>query len=143
MSEKHRGDPARPMPEQITYANLLFLAVWLSILLMIVTYVLYVTGILNPHVPINLVQRNWSVCVGDYLHNCEAPHGWGWLRLVGTGDYLNFVGLAILALITIACYLVLLPGYIGRKEWVYTSICLLEVAVLGLAASGILGAGGH
>ncbi len=143
MSEKRLGDVARPMPEQITYANLLFLAVWLSILLMITTYVIYITGILNPHVPMTLVQQNWSLSVNNYLHNCGAPHGWGWLRLVGCGDYLNFVGLTILALITNVCYLVLLPGYIGRKDWAYTFICVLEVVVLCLAASGILGAGGH
>jgi len=36
-----------------------------------------------------------------------------------------------------------MPGYVRRKDWVYTLICALEVIVLGLAASGILGAGGH
>ena len=80
---------------------------------------------------------------GDYMHTTESPHGWGWLRLLDTGDYLNFIGLTILALITILCYLVLLPGYIRQKDWIYTLICVLEVLVLSLAASGILGAGGH
>ena len=143
MTEKRPSESARPMPEQITYANLLFLAVWLSILLMIITYFAYVTDLVSPCVPIDVVQQNWGSCVGDYLHTTQSPHGWGWLRLLDTGDYLNFIGLAILALITILCYLVLLPGYIRRKDWAYTLICVLEVLVLSLAASGILGAGGH
>ena len=143
MSEKRTSDAARPMPEQITYANLLFLAVWVSILLMFLTYFIYVTGIMDPHVPMAVVQQNWTQSVNDYLHNTDSPHGLGWLRLLNTGDYLNYVGLAILGLITILCYLVLLPGYIRRKDWIYTMICVLEVLVLSLAASGILGSGGH
>jgi hypothetical protein len=143
MTEKRPSEAARPMPEQITYANLLFLAVWLSILLLILTYFAYVTDLVSPHVPMEVVQQHWSSSVGDYLHATDAPHGWGWLHLLDTGDYLNFIGLALLALITIFCYLVLLPGYIRRKDWVYTLICVLEVLVLSLAASGILGAGGH
>jgi uncharacterized membrane protein len=143
MTEKSLSEAARPMPEQITYANLLFLVVWLSILLMIITYFVYVTDILRPYVPIDVVQQHWSSSVGDYLHITQAPHGWGWLRLLDTGDYLNFLGLAILALITILCYLVLLPGYIRRRDRIYTLICVLEILVLSLAASGILGAGGH
>jgi len=131
------------MPEQITYANLLFLVVWVSILLMIVTYFAYVTNLVSPYVPIEVVQQHWTSIVGDYMHTTGAPHGWGWLRLLDTGDYLNFIGLTILALITILCYLVLLPGYIRQKDWIYTLICVLEVLVLSLAASGILGAGGH
>jgi hypothetical protein len=115
----------------------------LGILLMILTYFIYVTDILHPHVAIEVVQEHWSSSVGDYSRTTDSPHGWGWLRLLDTGDYLNFIGLASLALITILCYLVLLPGYIRRKDWVYTLICVLEVLVLSLAASGILGAGGH
>jgi hypothetical protein len=143
MAEKRLSEAARPMPEQITYANLLFLAVWLSILLMILTYFAYVTDLVSPHVPMDVVQQHWSSSVGNYLHATQSPHGWGWLRLLDTGDYLNFVGLALLALITIFCYLVLLPGYIRRKDRIYTLICVLEVLVLSLAASGILGTGGH
>ena len=143
MTDKSLSEAARPMPEQITYANLLFLAVWVSILIMFITYFIYVTGIMEPHVPIEVVQQYWNSSVGDYMHTTGAPHGWGWLRLLDTGDYLNFIGLATLALITILCYLILLPGYIRRKDRVYTLICVLEVLVLSLAASGILGASGH
>jgi uncharacterized membrane protein len=143
MSEKRLSEAARPMPEQITYANLLFLAVWVSIFLLIVTYFAYVIDLVSPYVPIEVVQQNWTSSVGDYLHTTNAPHGWGWLRLLDTGDYLNFIGLATLALVSILCYLVLLPGYIRRKDWLYTMICVLEVLVLSLAASGILGSGGH
>ena len=36
-----------------------------------------------------------------------------------------------------------MAAYVKKKDWIYTGIVLLEVAVLCLAASGILGSGGH
>jgi len=44
---------------------------------------------------------------------------------------------------TIVCYLVLVRGYFRQKNWIYTVIAILEIVVLSLAASGILGRGGH
>jgi membrane protein YdbS with pleckstrin-like domain len=69
--------------------------------------------------------------------------GWNWVGQLNKGDFLNYIGIALLALLTVVCYLVLLPGYIRRKDWIYTSFCIAEVVVLLLAASGIFGSGGH
>jgi hypothetical protein len=44
---------------------------------------------------------------------------------------------------TIFCYLVLVRGYLCKKDWIYAVISVLEILVLSLAASGILGSGGH
>jgi hypothetical protein len=49
----------------------------------------------------------------------------------------------LLALMTIFCYLVLVRGYIRQKNWIFTVIAILEIVVLSVAASGILGSGGH
>lgn len=133
----------RPMPEQITYANLLFYGAWLGIFLLVVTYFLYVSGIMSPHVEIPSVPTHWGKSVHDYGQITGSPTGWGWTALLGKGDFINFIGMALLAVMTIFCYIVLIPGYIRRKDWIYTVICVLEVLVLSVAASGILGSGGH
>jgi hypothetical protein len=44
---------------------------------------------------------------------------------------------------TIFCYLVLVRGYARNKDWIFTTIAILEIVVLSIAASGILGGGGH
>jgi hypothetical protein len=44
---------------------------------------------------------------------------------------------------TIICYLVLVRGYSRQKDWIFMAIAVLEIVVLSIAASGILGAGGH
>ena len=59
------------------------------------------------------------------------------------GDFLNYTGFVLLALMTILCYLVLVRGYIRQKNWIFATIAILEILVLSLAASGIFGGGGH
>lgn len=133
----------KPMPEQITYANILFTGAWGGILLMIITYFIYLGGILSPHVEISLIIQNWDKGINEYLEITNSPHGWGWLALVNKGDFLNYFGLVLLALLTILCYLFLIGGYRKRRDWAYFVIAVLEVVVLSVAASGILGVGGH
>ena len=142
MSDQNQKD-LKPMPEQIAYANLLFIGAWAGILMMIITYFFYVGGIITPHVDVVLITQNWDKGVDEYLKITNSPHGWKWLSLLTKGDFLNFVGIVLLAIMTIICYLLLIAGYKKRKDWPYLFIAVMEVVVLALAASGILGAGGH
>ena len=130
--------------EQVKYADLLFWGSWAALAIMFITYFLYVTGIVEPYIPLNEIPQYWSVPVDDYVHHAKVPVGWGWASLLAKGDFLNFIGIAILAAMTVICFLiVLLPAYIKKKEWVFVAVVVLEVVVLCLAASGILGGGGH
>jgi len=134
---------SRPSKEQVIYANILVIGVWIGIALLFVTYAIYLSGILPSHVDISLVTGNWDKGVNEYLEITHSPHGLGWLTLLAKGDFLNYIGFAFLALMTIICFLVLLKGYIAKKDWIYAGIAFLEILVLSLAASGLLGSGGH
>ena len=136
-------DGLQPSPEQIIYANLLVIGVWIGIFILVATYVIYVTGILPAHVDMSLIPKLWDKGVSEYLEMTHSPHGWGWAALLFKGDFLNYIGFAFLALMTIVCYLVLVRGYSRRKDWIFAAIAVLEIVVLSVAASGILGAGGH
>lgn len=129
--------------EQITYANLLFYGCWGSLALMTVTFLIYVLGILPPHVPLDQITTLWSGPVGQYLEKADVPQGWGWVALLGSGDFLNFIGVVVLAGMTIVCYLTLIPVFVREKKTLFAIIAILEVLVLSLAASGIVGGGGH
>jgi len=129
--------------EQIIYANLLVIGVWAGIIILVATYAIYVTGILPAHVDMSVIPQLWGKGVGEYLEMTHSPHGWGWTALLSKGDFLNYLGFAFLALMTIVCYLVLVRGYSRQKDWIYAAIAVLEIVVLSVAASGILGAGGH
>jgi|GEM_PF-163748 len=70
------------------------------------------------------------------------PSGWEWLKMLGEGDFVNFIGVAILAGMTILCFLVALaPAYLKQKDWPYFGLVIFECLVLLLAASGILKVG--
>lgn len=142
MDEGQKESPL-PKPYQIRYANVLSTGAWLGILLMMITYFIYATGMVSPHVEVAMVTRNWDKGVDEFLRITRTPHGWGWLALLYKADFLNFIGLVLLAVLTMICYLFLIVGFKKEKDWVYFAISVLEVAVLAVAASGILGTGGH
>jgi hypothetical protein len=142
MSEKEKPGQ-KPSKEQVIYANILVVGVWTGIALLFTTYFLYLSGILTPHVEISLIPELWGKGVNEYLELTHSPHGWGWIGLVTKGDFLNYVGFVLLAMMTVLCYLVLLKGYLAKKDWIYATIAVLEVLVLLVAASGLLGSGGH
>ena len=130
-------------PEQVTYANLLYYGCWGSLAIMVVTYLIYVLGILPPHIPLDTITQLWSQRVGVYLSQGNVPTGWGWATLILQGDFLNFIGVVVLAGMTIVCYLTLIPAFLKEKQTIFAVIAVLEVLVLTLAASGIVGGGGH
>lgn len=140
MSEKHTG---KASPEQITYANLLFYGCWGGLALMAATYLVYVSGLVTPHIPLDKVPLLWSEPVGTYLELGKVPHGWGWTALIARGDFLNFLGIVLLAGMTIVCYIPLIPAYLKRKETTFALLALAEILVLLVAASGIVGGGAH
>ena len=137
------NEALKPTREQIIYANLLIIGVWVGIIILVTTYAIYITGILPSHVDISVIPKVWGKGVNEFLEMTHSPHGWGWVPLLAKGDFLNYLGFVLLALMTIICYLVLVRGYIRQKNWIFAVIALLEIVVLSVAASGILGGGGH
>ena len=129
--------------EQVVYANILILGVWCGILILLVTFGLYVFGIIPPHVPIEKTPEYWHLGVDDYAHATEWPNGWSWTGMLAKGDILTYVGFILLALLSILGYVFLLITYLRERSRLFSIICLLEILVLSLAASGVLVSGGH
>ncbi len=129
--------------EQLAYADLLDKGMKIGLLLLIVTFVIYLTGILQPYIAVSELPQYWQLSVHDYLEHARVAPGWAWLGLVGKGDFLNFIGIAFLSGVTIICYGRIVPILWRKGDTVFAVIAILEVAVLVLAASGLLKAGGH
>ena len=133
----------KPSDEQKIYAELLDKGMKLGLFAVIVSFFLYITGILPPAIPLDELPRYWAMPVGDYLAATGQSGGWSWVTLVGKGDYLNFIGIVILSGITILCYLAILPTLLRKRDTIYLSIAGVTVLILTFAASGILTAGAH
>jgi hypothetical protein len=140
---KNACAPIETPKEQVLYADILFWGCWGGLALMALTYIVYVTGVMTPHIPLETVAQLWSEPVAAYLSKGAVPHGWGWVVLLGKGDFLNFAGIVLLAGLTIIAYIPLIPAFLKKGDKVFALLSLLEVIVLTLAASGIVGGGAH
>ncbi|HMK44827.1 MAG TPA: hypothetical protein VK445_11890 [Dissulfurispiraceae bacterium] len=129
--------------EQLAYAKLLDLGMKLGLLLLIATFFIYMVGVVPPHVPVKKLPEYWGMSVHQYLEHANIEPGWAWVSLTYKSDFLNFIGIAFLAGVTLICYARILPILMKKKDWVYVIIAVLEILTLALAASGILKSGGH
>jgi hypothetical protein len=98
----------------------------------------YLSGIVAPFIPVAELTARWRLPVGRFLALTGAPTGWGWIHLLGYGDYLNFAGIALFASMTIICYLRVLPILIAHRDRLYALIAAAQILVLLAAASGLL-----
>jgi len=131
-------EPVRQAAEQLRYARLLDWGTRLGLVVLLISFAAHVTGALTPHVPLERLPQLWALPVGRYLVEAQMPTGWGWLALLHRGDILGLAGIAILAGCSIFCLLALVPLYQARGDKAFVAICLAEVAVVLLAASGWL-----
>jgi len=129
--------------EQILYANILNKGMLIGLLGLVVTFIIYGAGILEPKIPLDQVQNYWVMPVSEYLQLSGIHAGWAWLGNLGYGDMLNFLPIAFLSILTVICYLAILPGLMRKKDTAYVVLVIVEVVVLLVAASGFLGSGGH
>jgi hypothetical protein len=129
-------DPAL-RSEQEAYARWLAWGTRLGFGALVVSYLLYVTGIVAPAIPTAQLPELWALPLPEYLARTHAPTGWTWLARIGTGDTLNLVGVAVLGATTLACYLRVLPVFARARERAYIAICLVEIVVLVAAAAGV------
>lgn len=135
--------------EQLQYAAILEKGMYAGLALMVITFALYVLRILPPIVPRSEISIYWSMPVHDYLvaintnflHWEHLPTGWSWVKLLGYGDFLNFLPVAILAGVTILCYIVITPGLFARGDKAMAFMAIAEAVILSLAASGLLSVG--
>lgn len=127
--------------EQLLYAKLLDRGTRVGMVALLLSFGAYVLGLVSPHVPLQQLPQLWSHPVATYLQATASPTGWGWLALVQRGDVSGLVGIAILAGCSLVCLLTLVPLYLKRRDRAFAALCLAEVAVVLLAASGWPSAG--
>ena len=124
-------------PEQNRYASILLVCSWAGIVVMLITFLIYMGGFFNPLVKPSDMPLYWGLNVHKYLQATHGPSGWNWLGLVNHADYLNLVGLAFLGSVSVFGYISLFIDYLRKKDMPYVTMVSLEIIVIVLAASGI------
>lgn len=127
--------------EQLRYATWLNWGARSGLLILVVSFLAYVLGWLPARIPLEQMPNVWNLSSHEYLAQTGAPTGWGWLKLVGQGDFAGFLGIAWMSGCSLLCLLVVMPIYSKRRDWVFVALCVIALMVQLLAASGILTAG--
>jgi hypothetical protein len=107
----------------------------------LVAFLLYVSGLVTPLLALEALPRYWGLPVGEFLRETGAPAGWRWLGLIGSADYLNLACMALLCLVTLLCYLRVVPALLGLGERMQAALALAQALVLLAAASGFFAGG--
>lgn len=104
-------------------------------------YLAYVTGLLPPHVPINTVVAHWHLPAAEMARVCGFYRGTSWIHAIREGDYLTVLLLAFLATVTIWSFARLIPFLIRERDLPMMLVVFAQLAILLLAASGVLHVG--
>jgi len=128
--------------EATRYATYLDWGTRLGLLVLIASFAAYMLGLTTPLVSLQDLPQLWNQPVAVFQQKTGTPMGWGWLSMLGKGDMLNLLGIAILAGCSMPPLLSLIPLYLQRRDYTYVGLCLAITLVLVLAASGVL-TGGH
>lgn len=134
MDERKREAP----PEELMYARVLRACVIAGLLLLALTFLLYMVGVPQPRVPVDQLPRYWGLPVDQFVKATHAPTGWAWLASLPNSDMLNLVGIALLAAASALSSLAVLPMLLRRSELALFAIALLQIIVLAVSASNLL-----
>lgn len=135
-------EAAAMQPEAHRYATLLEWGTRAGLALLVLSFAAYVSGWYVPHVPLERLPGLWNLSVTEFHAAAGTPQSWDWDLILRHGDHANMIGIGVLAACSLPPLLALIPLFLKQRNGaVYAAICVLEVLVIGLAASGLLTSG--
>lgn len=136
MSQHESDDRVRD--EQLVYSRLLDRAAKAGFAILVAGFLAYAFGWMPAHVPVERLSELWSLPLQEYLRATDTPTGWGWLVHLHKGEFASLFGIEVLSGCSLLCLLAIIPIYARRGDRIYAAVCIAEIGVLLLAASGIL-----
>jgi len=127
-------------PEELRYATVLAVGGRLGLLALILVFALYVSGAISPLVPLASLPEYWKLSAREFAALTHHPTGWTWLEQIAFADIATLAPIAFLAGVSVLCSLAVLPQFLRRRDVVHAAILVLQIVVLVIAASNILGA---
>ena len=131
------------LPQQAAYAKLLQALVNTSLVMIIISFIVYLTGVLDPLIAISDLPRYWSLPLHEFITETNSPIGWNWISYLDKGDYLNFLGIAFMGATTGICYLAMVFSFFKEKNNIALIVAIIELFLILLAASNVIAVGGH
>jgi len=126
---------------QLVYAQVLENVSHIGIAFLTVGYLAYVLQLLPLSVPIDIIAGNWHLKASEMQHKLHTPSGWSFLHntaILLKGDIISYLSIFYLAMATIVCLAFATITFYREKNYVYTTLAVLQVVVLLVAASGLI-----
>ncbi len=127
---------------QLAYASVLSWTSSLGIFFIVAGYVAYVFRLLPSAASPAEVALHWHLRATELHKVVNVPSGWNWIAQLGRGDVLSYASIVYLSSVTMFCLAVIIPVFLKEKDRIYTVLTLLQIAVLGIVAAGLV-SGGH
>jgi hypothetical protein len=128
-------------PAALRYARWLAWGTRLGLGLLVIGFIAYASGLVDPHVPIERLPALWRRSAAEVLREVGLRPGWGWAELLHRSDMLILGGIGVLATCSIPCLAAVIPVFRRQGAMAFVWICALEIAVLAFALSGLLATG--
>jgi hypothetical protein len=122
------------MNEQQAYARWLDVGTRIALAVLVLSFLAYAFAVFDPHLPHAELPKLWAFPVDHFVAASGAPTGWGWLQLVHKSDYLIFIAVAALGLITVVCYARIIPILVREGQTWRAAIAVAQIVVLLAAA---------
>jgi hypothetical protein len=126
---------------QAEYARTLAWGTRIGFTLLVLSFLVYATGLLPAHVPIADLPSHWSRPASDLLASTGTTGGWGWFAALPRSDMLVLAAIAFLSTCSIACLAFALRAFRREGARAPAVLCALEILVILVAASGWLPTG--
>jgi len=123
---------------QERYARWLRGTTRVTVVLLIASYAAYVARLLPAHVPIDRLPELWKLPASEYLVRTGLKPGWSWASFIGNGDMLVLAAIALLISSSILCLAAVIPAFRKQGENLFVGMCVMQIAVLAVATSGML-----
>ncbi len=131
----------QPSEEQLKYASVLQAVSLSGLGILLVGFLVYLSGLLPTVIPVNQIPQYWNLRVHEFIEKTGAPTGWSWISLLDHGDVVSFIGVVFLAAGSLICFCIILPSFLKKKDIPFSLIIFIQVIILLLAASGIITGG--
>jgi hypothetical protein len=145
MTSPHTTTAGTPGTDQSAaqrrYAALLEWCTRIGLAVVVLAFAAYVLGLVPARVPVDRLAEVWHLPVAQYQQATGGTQGWGWIADLRRSDMAALAGIGLLAACSAVALLALVPLYLRRGDRVFAVLCMAEVAVIVLAASGWITAG--
>lgn len=129
---------SKPEERVDLYAQTLEACVRAALVIIVLSFFLYVSGLIEPMIPVDRISMYWSQDPQVLLKASGYSGGWDWITHLPKPDMLSFFGISILLVATPLALIIRLPLMLKRRDFLYALLASVEVGILSSAAFGLL-----